>query len=52
MVRDGCAWHYKHFDSTPAYAQAEREARAVKRGLWASGTAINPYQWRKENKRR
>ena len=38
--------------STPAYAEAEREARAAKRGLWASGTAINPYQWRKENKRR
>ena len=52
MVRDGCAWHYKHFDSMPAYAQAEREARAAKRGLWASGTAINPYEWRKENKRR
>ena len=52
MVKDGCAWHYKHFDNTPAYAEAEREARAAKRGLWASGTAINPYQWRKENKRR
>ena len=52
MVRDGCAWHYKHFDNTPVYAEAEREARAAKRGLWASGTAINPYQWRKENKRR
>ena len=52
MVRDGCAWHYKHFDNTPAYAEAEREAQAAKRGLWASGTAINPYEWRKENKRR
>ena len=33
-------------------AEAEREARAAKRGLWASGTAVNPYQRRKENKRR
>ncbi len=24
MVKDGCAWHYKHFDKTPAYAEAER----------------------------
>lgn len=47
MVRDGCAWHYKHFDKTPAYAEAEREAREAKRGLWASPDPVNPYQWRK-----
>ncbi len=35
MLRAGYAWHYKRFDSTPAYAQAESEARAAKRGLWA-----------------
>ena len=50
MVRDGCAWHYKHFDNTPSYAEAEREARSAKRGLWASGTAINPYEWRKSRR--
>ena len=27
MVRDGLAWHYKRYDSTPAYAQAEADAR-------------------------
>ena len=30
MVKDGCAWHYKHFDKTPAYAEAERGRRRVK----------------------
>ena len=50
MVRDGCAWHYRHFDNTPSYAEAEREARSAKRGLWASGTAINPYEWRKSRR--
>ena len=36
MVRDGCAWYYKHFDNTLAYAEAEREARA-----WAgNGLAV------------
>ena len=47
MMHECCAWHYKHFDKTPAYAEAEREARAAKRGLWASPDPINPYQWRK-----
>ena len=47
MVKDGCAWHYKHFDKTPAYAEAERAARDAKRGLWSAPDPINPYQWRK-----
>ena len=50
MVRDGCAWHYKHFDKTPAYAEAEREARTAKRGLWAADNPINPHQWRKSKR--
>ena len=27
MVRDGFAWHYKRYDSTPAYAQASTASR-------------------------
>ena len=34
MVKDGFAWHYKHFDHTPSYAAAETAARTAKRGLW------------------
>ena len=52
MVRDGCAWHYKHFDKTPAYADAEREARTAKRGLWAAPDPINPHQWRKAKRQK
>ena len=47
MVRDGYAWHYRHFDKTPSYAAAEREAQSAKRGLWAATSPVNPYQWRK-----
>ena len=46
MLRAGFAWHYKKFDSTPAYAQAESEARAAKRGLWAGLDPIPPEQFR------
>ena len=47
MVRDGCAWHYKHFDSTPAYVEAENDAQAAKRGLWAYPDPIPPWEFRK-----
>ena len=47
MVKNGCAWHYSFHDNTPAYAEAEKDARKNRRGLWASDSPINPYQWRK-----
>ena len=50
VERFGCAWQYSHFDKTPAYAEAEREARTAKRGLWAADNPINPYQWRKSKR--
>lgn len=46
MVRDGYAWHYKHFDATPSYVSAENEARTGKHGLWTSPAPIPPHQWR------
>ena len=36
-----------HFDKTPAYGEAERDARDAKRGLWSAPDPINPCQWRK-----
>jgi len=47
LVSEGYAWHYSYFDQTPAYAEAERTAKAAKKGLWASPNPINPYRWRK-----
>ena len=47
MLKAGFAWHYKKFDSTPAYAQAESEARAAKRGLWQEKNPIEPEAFRK-----
>ena len=46
MLKAGLAWHYKKYDSTPAYAQAESEAREAKRGLWAGRDPIPPEQFR------
>ena len=47
MLKAGLAWHYKKYDSTPAYAQAESEARAAKRGLWQDKSPIEPESFRK-----
>lgn len=56
MIRDGYAWHYKAFEreqnaeDRAAYAQAETDARAARRGLWREPGAILPWTWRKERK--
>lgn len=47
MLKAGFAWHYKKYDSTPAYAQAESEARAAKRGLWQDKNPTQPEEFRK-----
>ena len=51
MVSSGNAWHYSHFDKTPAYSAAESAAKEKKLGLWAAENVISPYEWRK-NKRK
>lgn len=50
MVQDGLAWHFKRFDNTPTYAQAEEEARAKKIGLWKDPDPIPPWEFRKGKK--
>ena len=46
MVRDGYAWHYKKYSSDTAFAKAENEARAAKRGLWQMANPIVPWDYR------
>ena len=52
MVKTGNAWHYSYHDKTPTYVEAENDARAAKRGLWAAPDPVNPYQWRKSKRGR
>lgn len=47
MVKAGYAWHFKKYSNNKKYAQLEQEAKANRRGLWADGAAIPPWQWRK-----
>jgi len=52
QVRAGMAWHYKAYERTQsatdrqAYADAENEAKTVKRGVWMDANPISPWEWR------
>lgn len=46
MVRNGYAWHYKKYSTDPILAEAEKEARLSKRGLWAKSNPIPPWEFR------
>lgn len=52
MVASGYSWHYKKYESEQtaadgmAYAQAERDARLARRGLWADVSPVPPWDYR------
>ncbi len=47
MIKSGMAWHYSYYDNTKVYAEAEKAARAAKKGLWILPDPVNPYLYRK-----
>ena len=53
MLTRGMAWHYVRFEAEQerqdraSYAQAEREARAQRRGLWGDPQPVAPWDYRK-----
>lgn len=46
MIESGFAWHYKQYDQTPSYSQAEIAARQSNLGLWADSNPIPPWEYR------
>jgi endonuclease YncB( thermonuclease family) len=51
LVRAGLAWHYKRYSDDPALAEAERAARAAKRGLWRDPSPVPPWEFRRSRTR-
>ena len=47
MVKDGWAWHFKKYDQSYNYSQAEENAKLQFRGIWKYGTPTPPWEWRK-----
>jgi endonuclease YncB( thermonuclease family) len=51
MVKAGYAWAYVQYLKRPHasdYLDAEREARASKRGLWQQTNPTPPWEWRRK----
>ena len=48
MIAAGFAWHNVHFDKSPEYADAEKQARDGRRGLWAdTAPPVPPWEFRR-----
>lgn len=53
LLKEGLAWHYKHFNQDDELAKLELEAKSKKLNIWSEVNPIEPYQWRKmKNKKR
>lgn len=50
VLKAGLAWHYKKYDTNPAWAALEEEARINKKGLWQNDNAMPPWEYRKSKK--
>ncbi len=56
QVRAGLAWHFVRYaadqdpDERARYAQAEREARAARRGLWSDPAPLPPWTHRQRQR--
>lgn len=49
MVKEGMAWSY-HYNRDAQYISAQSEARAARKGLWASANAQDPWEYRRGRK--
>ncbi|MCD7971567.1 MAG: thermonuclease family protein [Candidatus Azobacteroides sp.] len=50
LVRNGLAWHYKHFNNDPKLDSLEQLARKEKLNIWSQKNPIEPYEFRKAKK--
>ena len=50
-VRNGAAWVYPDYNNDYTLPPLQRDARALKRGLWADKNPVPPWTWRKQNKK-
>lgn len=53
MVKEGLAWHYAYFaPDAEDLAAAEKAARKKHKGLWKDKNPVNPYEFRKANRKK
>lgn len=49
MVRGGLAWRYK-YSKDKTYMVLQKEAKELRKGLWAGENPVDPWQWRKDKR--
>lgn len=47
LLKNGLAWHYKHFNKDKELAKLEQQAKDKKLNIWSDKNPIEPYRWRK-----
>ena len=52
MIKAGFAWQYREYNNDASYAEAERQARESKKGLWLDKNPIRPQDFRKNNRKK
>jgi micrococcal nuclease len=52
MVKGGFAWHFKRYLDDKKYAAAQENAKRNKSGLWALSNPVQPWNWRREERKR
>lgn len=50
LIRQGLAWHYKHYSNDPILDSLERLARREKLNIWSMDSPIAPWIYRKSKK--
>jgi len=50
MVKEGWAWHFKRYSKSAELADAEKEAREGKAGLWGDPKPVPPWEFRDARK--
>lgn len=50
LLSNGLAWQY-HYNKNGKYAELVAEAKQKRLNIWSTNRSIDPYDWRKENKR-
>ncbi len=47
LLANGLAWHYKHYNKNPVYANLEQEAKDKRLNIWSEKNPVEPYLFRK-----
>jgi micrococcal nuclease len=46
LIKEGLAWHYKHYSDDQEYSDAEDKARKRHIMLWSDSNPVAPWDWR------